>query len=130
MKQRTLILILCCGMTTCFQPLLANKELTSPMYNENEDYIPTHQGPVRRFAYHTSPITLINDGTEATITFYQAYTNCKILVHKDGIFFGSSTYAAIPAGYIETLTFNGPGSYEIDILSEGKTVYSTELSIE
>ena len=39
MKQRTLILILCCGMTTCFQPLLANKELTSPMYNENEDYI-------------------------------------------------------------------------------------------
>ena len=130
MKQRTLILILCCGMTTCFQPLFANKELTSPMYNENEDYIPTHQGPVRRFAYRTSPINLINDGTEATITFYQTYTNCKILVYKDGIFFSSSTYAAIPAGYMETLTFNGPGSYEIDILSEGKTVYSTELSIE
>jgi hypothetical protein len=130
MKQRTLILILCCGMTTCFQPLLANKELTSPMYNENEDYIPTHQGPVRRFAYHTSPITLINDGTEATISFYQTYTNCKILVYKNGIFFDSSTYVTIPAGYMETLTFNGPGSYEIDILSEGKAVYGTELNIE
>ena len=42
----------------------------------------------------------------------------------------STYYDTIPAGYIETLTFNGPGSYEIDILSEGKTVYSTELSIE
>ncbi|GAA6529330.1 hypothetical protein LPYR103PRE_13030 [Segatella asaccharophila] len=130
MKQRTLILILCCGMTTCFQPLFANKELTDPMYNENEDYIPTHQGPVRRLAYHASPITLINDGTEATITFYQGYTNCKILVYKDGMFFSSSTYATIPAGYMETLTFNGPGSYEIDILSEEKTVYSTELDIK
>ena len=130
MKQKTLILILCCGLTVYSQTLFANKELTSPMYNENEDYIPTHQGPVRRFAYRTSPITLINDGTEATITFYQGYTNCKILVYKDGMFCSSSTYATIPAGYMETLTFNGPGSYEVDILSEGKAVYGTELDIE
>ena len=130
MKQRTLILILCCGMTTCFQPLLANKELTSPMYNENEDYIPTQQGPIKRSVYRILPILVIENGTEATISFYQTYTNCKILVYKNGIFFDSSTYVTIPAGYMETLTFNGSGSYEIDILSEGKAVYSTELSIK
>ena len=130
MKQRTLILILCCGMTTCFQPLLANKEFTTNFSGNNTNDPTTSAGSVRRLAYHTSPITLINNGTEVTITFYQAYTNCKILVYKDGIFWGSSTYDAIPAGYMETFTFNGPGSYEIDILSEGKTVYSTELSIE
>jgi hypothetical protein len=128
MKQRTLIL--CCGLTFYSQTLFANKELTSPMYNENEDVIPTHQEPIRRSVYRTSPITLINDGTEATITFYQAYTNFKILVYKDGIFFDSYTYATIPAGYTETLTFNGPGLHEIDIQSEGKTVYSTELDIK
>ena len=130
MKQRILILILCCGLAVYSQTLFANKELTSPMYNKNEDYIPTHQGPVRRSEHPTSPITLINDGTEATISFYQTYTNCKILVYKNGIFFDSSTYVTIPAGYMETLTFNGPGSYEIDILSEGKAVYGTELNIE
>ncbi len=27
----------------------------------------------------------------------------------------SSTYDAIPAGYVEILTFNGSGSHEIDI---------------
>jgi hypothetical protein len=130
MKQKTLILILCCGLTVYSQTLFANKELTSPIYNENEDVIPTHKGPVRRSEHPTSLITLINDGTEATITFYQAYINCKILVYKDGIFFDSYTYTTIPAGYTETLTFNGSGSYEIDILSEGKAVYGTELNIE
>ena len=130
MKQKTLILILCCGLTVYSQTLFANKELTSPMYNENEDYIPTHQGPIKRSIRPTSPISLTYDGSEATINFLQTYMSCKILVYKDGIFFDSSTYATIPAGYMETLTFNGPGSYEIDILSEGKTVYSTELSIE
>jgi hypothetical protein len=117
-------------MTTCFQPLLANKEFTTNFSGNNTNDPTTSAGSVRRLAYHTSPITLINDGTEATITFYQAYTNCRILVYKDVMFFSTSTYATIPAGYMETLTFDGPGSYEIDIQSEGKTIYSTELSIE
>ena len=42
----------------------------------------------------------------------------------------SSTYDAIPAGYVEILTFNGSGSHEIEVLSEGMMIYSTELSIE
>ncbi|MCH3992680.1 MAG: hypothetical protein LKK21_06225 [Prevotella sp.] len=47
-----------------------------------------------------------------------------------GELMASSTYDAIPAGYVEILTFNESGSYEIDILSEGKAVYGTELNIE
>ena len=42
----------------------------------------------------------------------------------------STYYDTIPAGYVEILTFNESGSYEIDILSEGKAVYGTELNIE
>ena len=130
MKQRTLIFILCCGMAACFQPLLANKELTYPMYNENEDFIPTHQGPVKRSVSPTSPISVIENGPEVTITFYQAYTSCKILVYKEDELISTFTYDAIPSGYTETLSFEASGSYEIVIQSEGKTVYSAEWNVE
>jgi hypothetical protein len=113
-----------------FPTSFASQELTDPMYNENEDFIPTHQGPVKRSAIPVSPISVIDNGPEVTITFYQAYTNCKILVYKEDEVISSSTYDTIPSGYTETLSFKASGSYEIDILAEGKTVYSTELSIE